>query len=295
MTGARYISPRLHHLHRSTRGLLPTPNRPNEKTTRISKRNSVRLVSAALDTVDNRNILSDSHPQQESMQSLDIEGSEGSRKHIAINELRAMKGAGILQLLAEDRTGSYRSKIQKILSKGVRKCQRNALDLAGKVPFSLLMEKIGVDQHQLWVDSAQAGGLYDTADGFLPRKRAFVEIKGARLKAGTKNQYMMKKIRHIGTDWHYLAFVCRVAEPDDWLDADAYDRSGLWLGVVRRDDYMNALKTAKMENRREISVTVTPGNGTASGGKASKSWIGNCIHWTKSSDLTKSWFDRVFC
>ena len=147
----------------------------------------------------------------------------------------------------------------------------------------------------MWVDSAQAGGLYDTADAFFPWKKASVEIKGARLKAGTINQCVIKKIRHLGTDWNFLVFVCRFQEPDDWLDTDAYDDCCFWLGVVRRDDYMTALKTARKENKREISVTVTPGNGTASGGKSSRSWIGNYIHWIKSADLTASWFNRVFC
>ncbi len=102
-----------------------------------------------------------------------------------------MRGAGILQLLADDTSGSYHAKLYKILSKGVRRCERNALDLAGKVPFSLLMKRIGVDRHKLWVDSAQAGGLYDTADAFLPREMAYVEIKGAKLKSGTKRMGLL--------------------------------------------------------------------------------------------------------
>jgi hypothetical protein len=228
------------------------------------------------------------------MRSLDFQGYDGQAKHLSINELTAMKGAGILHLLANDRTGSYRSKLQHILAKGVPKLQRNALDLAGKVPFSLMMKRIGLDSKQLWVDSAQAGGLYETADAFLPRKLAYVEIKGARLKAGTKNQYLMKDIRHIRTEWNFLVFVCRSSQPADWLDPADYDRCGFWLGVVRREDYMAALKGTKLENQPEISVTVTPGNGIASGGKPSKSWIGNYISWIRSTDLTAAWIDNVF-
>ena len=205
-----------------------------------------------------------------------------------------MKGAGILHLLANDRTGSYKSKLQHILAKGVRKQHRNALDHAGKVPFSLMMKRIGVDSQQLWVDSAQAGGLYDTADAFLPQKMAYVEIKGARLKAGTINQYLMKDIRHIGTDWNFLVFVCRFSQPADWLDPADFDRCGFWLRVVKRKDYMAALRGTRHENKQEISVTVTPGSGIASGGKPSKSWLGDCISWTRSTDLTPAWFDSVF-
>jgi len=321
MTGARYIA---HRLSRSSPRLLPTLLRPNEASSKISKRKCLQIGAATVNALVQESLRSlqgrDGQQQvnaveesmhsldsqgrdgqanqqvnaQESMHSLDYQGCDGQAKHLSMNELKAMKGAGILQLLANDRTGSYKSKLQQILAKGVQKKQRNALDLAGKVPFSLMMKRIGVDCEKLWVDSAQAGGLYDTADAFLPQKIAYVEIKGARLKAGTKNQYLMKDIRHIGTDWNFLVFVCRSSPPADWLDPADYDRSGFWLGVIRREDYMAALKGTKLEKKTEISVTVTPGNGTASGGKKSKSWIGNCISWTRSADVTPAWFDNVF-
>ena len=286
VTGARYISNRLRT--RSSPRLLPTPLRPNEPSPKLSKRKCLRIAAATVDALD---AMSSRH---ESLHSLDFPGYDGKAKHLSINELTAMRGAGILHLLANDRTGSYKSKLQHILATGVRKKHRNALDLAGKVPFSLMMKQIGVDSQQLWVDSAQAGGLYDTADAFLPRKMAYVEIKGARLKAGTKNQYLMKDIRHVGTDWNFLVFVCRSSPPADWLDPAEYDRCVFWLGVIRREDYMAAVKGTKLENERKISVTVTPGNGTDSGGKPSTSFIGNYISWTRSTDLTPAWFDSVF-
>ena len=324
MTGARCIAHRLRS--RPSPRLLPTLLRPNEASSKISKRKCLQIGAATVNALEQESLRSlqgrDGQQQvnaveesmhsldsqgrdgqanqqvnaveQESMHSLDYQGCDGKAKHLSMNELKAMKGAGILQLLANDRTGSYKSKLQQILAKGVQKKQRNALDLAGKVPFSLMMKRIGVDGKKLWVDSAQAGGLYDTADALLLPKIAFVEIKGARLKAGTKNQYLMKDIRHIGTDWNFLVFVCRSSQPADWLDPADYDRSGFWLGVIRREDYMAALKGTKLENKPEISVTVTPGNGTASGGKKSKSWIGNRIAWTRSPDLTLEWFDKVF-
>jgi hypothetical protein len=265
--------------------------------------------------------------QQESLQSLDFpvyslwifqENPETvnncKAKHLSINELTAIKRAGIHHLLANDRTGSYKSKLQRILAKGGRKQHRNALDLAGKVRFSLVMQQIGVASQQLWVDSAQAGGLCDTADALLPRKVADVEVKGARLKAGTRNQYLVKDIGHLGADWNFLVFVCRSSQPVDWLKPAEYDRCGFWLGVIRRENYMAELKGAELENKQElsvtvcfctdfchrnlsvteISVTVTPGSGIASRGKLSKSWIGNYISWTRSTDLTPAWFDSVF-
>jgi hypothetical protein len=164
---------------------------------------------------------------------------------------------------------------------------------AGKVPFSQLMKRIGFDHNKLWVDSAQAGGLYGTADAFMPEKKFFIEIKGARMKAGTKSQFLMKNVRHLGADWDVLVFVCRSKEPTDWLDPREYDRCGFWIGVVTRTDYMAALRAHGQEQRESISFTVTPGLGAACGGKRSKGWIGDKIHWIKSSDLTASWFDSV--
>ena len=276
------------------------------------------MAGSALDAMHARALVETQNDAsgQDSMQSLDLGGINGEPKHLSINELCAMKGSGILQLLATDRSGSYRDKLQETLSKGVRKLHRNALDLAGlvmtvsnilctylsffyafkfagKVPFSRLMKRIGFDHKTLWVDSAQAGGLYGTADAFMPEKRIFIEIKGARMKAGTKNQFLMKNVRHLGTEWDVLVFVCRRKEPTDWLDANEYDRCGFWLGVVTREDYMAAVEDHGKQNLSSISFTVTPGLGAACGGKRSKSWIGDKIHWIKSSDLNSSWFDAV--
>lgn len=153
------------------------------------------------------------------------------------------------------------------------------------------MERVGFDHKQLWVDIAQAGGLYETADAFMPYKELFLEIKGARRKAGTKSQFLMKNVRHLGTNWDVLVFVCRSQEPTDWLDPSEYDRCGFWIGVITRKDYMDAIEAHGQQHRLSLSFTVTPGNGAACGGKRSKGWIGDIIRWTKSSDLTASWFE----
>ena len=156
-----------------------------------------------------------------------------------------------------------------------------------------MMKRIGFGHDELWIDIAQAGGLYGTADAFMPNRKMFIEVKGARMKAGTKSQFLMKNVRHLGTDWDVLVFVCRSKEPTDLLDPQEYDRCGFWLGVVTRKDYMASLIKHGKENRSSISFTVTPGLGAACGGKKSKGWIGDKIHWIKSSELTASWFDAV--
>ena len=172
MTGARYIA---HRLSRSSPRLLPTLLRPNEASSKISKRKCLQIGAATVNALVQESLRSlqgrDGQQQvnaveesmhsldsqgrdgqanqqvnaveQESMHSLDYQGCDGQAKHLSMNELKAMKGAGILQLLANDRNGSYKSKLQQILAKGVQKKQRNALDLAGKVPFSLMMNRCG--------------------------------------------------------------------------------------------------------------------------------------------------------
>jgi hypothetical protein len=204
-----------------------------------------------------------------------------------------MRGASILDLLFKDQKGEYRSKLQDVFTKGYSKNSCHALDLAGKIPFSLLMQSIGVKHTELWVDSAHSGGLYDTADAFIPSIKAFLEIKSARLKAGSKMQFQIKKICHLNTTWTFLVFVCRGTQPNDWLDTAEYN--GFWIGVVDRKTYMTQLKAAGLEKMHSLNVTVTPGTGAASNGGYCKSWIGNHIKWTKFEDVKdKMWWTETF-
>ena len=236
----------------------------------------------------------ESADEHQSMQSMDLPHPCMGSTHMSQNVLRAMKGTGILQLLAEDKNDNFLMKLQKILVDGVHRNRRNALDLAGKVPFSLKMKQIGQNQNTLWVDSAQAGGLYDTADALIPALLAFLEIKGAKLKSGSKGQFQIKKIRIEGTSWSFLVIVCRTQEPDNWTDPAEYDRCGFWMGVVSRKDYEEALLKAGISTRKTMNVTVTPGNGAANGGKKSRSWLGDYIKWTRFEDLSSNWWTQTF-
>ena len=145
-------------------------------------------------------------------------------------------------------------------------------------------------------NGSQAGGLYSRSDGFFAQTKAFLEIKGAKLKKGTLNQFQIKKIRVHGTEWSTLVLVCRSREPLDWTNPAEYDRCGFWFGVVSRKDYEEALRLSPFKDRKEVSVTVTPGNGRASGGKSSRSWLGDKILWTRSEDIANQpdWLAKTF-
>jgi hypothetical protein len=217
------------------------------------------------------------------------------KKHFTKSELSAMRASNLLELLAKDSDGQFRSKLRKLINEGYKKNSCHALDLVGKLPFSLLMSRIGVRKEDLWVDSALSGGLYSTADGFMPRLKAFIEIKSARLKAGTKNQFQMKKIRILNTSWNYLVFVCRTKPPSDWLETSEYSGCGFWVGVIDRATYVARLKAKGWENKDVVNVTVTPGTGMATGNAKSKSFIGDYIKWTRFEDVKDlHWWNTTF-
>ena len=157
------------------------------------------------------------------------------------------------------------------------------------------MLSIGVNHKELYVDSALSGGLYSSGDAFIPCRRTFLEIKSAKVKSGTENQFQIKKIRHRNTNWRYLIFVCRTKRLNDWLDPAEYNGCGFWIGVVDRETYMARLIANGLTNKTAIDVTVTPGTGAASNGSYCRSWLGDYIKWTKFEDIKdKNWWKETF-
>ena len=207
-------------------------------------------------------------------------------EHLDKPMLRGMLANNILCLWQT--CGRYRIKVRTMLQAGRQ--GRNAFDLAGKLPFSLKMMSLGVTERDLLVDSAQAGGLFGTADGFFCKTSRFLEIKGAKDKnRATRNpdqakkQFEIKKVRVKNTSWQDLIIVCRPEAPNDWTSVIEYDRCGFWLGHVTRTDYLAALRAAGKPEDKALSVTVTPG------AENSKNWLGRHIEWIQFRDLTSEW------
>ena len=231
----------------------------------------------------------------DTVESLDVSVRANQKQRFTKNEILAMRATSILDLLHKDKKGEFRKKLSNTFAHGLSKNSCHALDLAGKVPFGLLMKSIGVNHNELYVDSALSGGLYSSADAFIPGSGTFLEIKSAKLKAGTQKQFQIKKISHLNTSWKYLIFVCRTKQPDDWLNPDEYSRCDFWVGVVDRETYMARLKASKWKHRTLINLTVTPGTGAASNGGHSSSWLGDYIKWTKFEDIKDiSWWKETF-
>ena len=231
----------------------------------------------------------------DSVQSLDVSVQANTKLHFTKNEILAMRATSILDLLNKDSKGEFRNKLKNTFAKGMSKNSCHALDLAAKVPFCLLMQSIGVNHRELYVDSSLSGGLYSSADAFIPRTGTFAEIKSAKVKAGSKHQFQIKKIRHLGTSWKYLIFVCRTKQLKDWLNPAEYSSCGFWIGVIDRETYMTLLKAKGWEKKTSIDVTVTPGTGAISKGGYCRSWLGDHIKWTKFEDIKDiKWWNETF-
>ena len=205
--------------------------------------------------------------------------------HLTKRMLCGMSGSNILSLWQG--SAHFREQVKITLQKGVSCQRRNALDLAGKVPLSLKLLSIGVTNEELLIDFAQAGGLFGTDDGFIYRLKQFLEIKGAKRKRNTKNQFHIKKISVVGTGWMHLFLICRGKEPTEWTDVREYDECDFWLGYVTRDSYMTALQESGRLDVPLVDVTVTPGRS-----EKSRSWLGKHIKWVKFSDLTLAWWKQ---
>jgi hypothetical protein len=205
--------------------------------------------------------------------------------HLTKRMLCGMSGVNILSLWPD--SAGFRQQVKTTLQTGVSCQRRNALDLAGKVPLSLKLLSLGVNNAELLVDFAQAGGLYGTDDGFIYSLKEFLEIKGAKRKKNTKNQYHIKKISVLGTGWRHLFLICRGKEPTEWTSVSEYDACDFWLGYVTRDGYMTALQESGRLDMPLVDVTVTPGRS-----EKSNSWLGKYIQWVKFRELTLEWWKK---
>ena len=282
--------------------LLPNRYRSHEQPARLSTRVCKAAANAVVEGLEQQLVTERiANPRlsrqvtNDSVQSLDVSVRANQKQRFTKNEILAMRSTSILDLLHNDTKGEFRKKLKDTFAHGLSKNSCHALDLAGKVPFGLLMQSIGVNHKELYVDSALSGGLYSSADAFIPGSGTFLEIKSAKLKAGTEHQFQIKKIGHLNTSWKYLIIVCRTKQPKDWLNPDEYNRCCFWVGVVDRKTYMERLMASRWKDRSIIHLTVTPGTGAASNGSYSSSWLGDYIKWTKFEDIKDiSWWKETF-
>ena len=165
---------------------------------------------------------------------------------------------------------------------------RDGNDLAGKLPLSIMFTALGIDD--VLIDSAQAGGIFGTSDGFIKPLKEFVEIKGASAKkretkesSKAKHQYEFNNIRLKETSWKHLFLVCRSQQPNDWFSMEEYQRCDFWLGYATRDRLLAELATESL-TPSIVRATVTPG------GKYPKNSLGRALTWVKFQDVTKEWF-----
>ena len=114
----------------------------------------------------------------ETVQSLDVSVQGMNRQHFTKNEIFAMQTTSILDLLYEDSKGEFRKDSTDAFAHKLFPC--HALDLAGKVPFSLLMLSIGVNHKELYVDSVLSGGLYSQQMPSSPAAEHFLRSRAQR-------------------------------------------------------------------------------------------------------------------
>lgn len=282
--------------------LLPNRYQPHQQPARLSSRVCKAAANTVVAGLDRKLMAArlttsslSGQATNDTVKSLDVSVQARQKLHFTKNEILAMRATSILDLLHKDSNGEFHKKLKNTFAQGLKKGSCHALDLAGKVPFSLLMRSIGVNHKELYVDSALSGGLYSSADAFIPSSGTFLEIKSAKLKAGSKNQFQIKKIRHQNTSWRYLIFVCRTKQPKDWLNPDEYNHCGFWIGVIDRETYMALLIANGLNDKISINVTVTPGTGAASNGGRSRSWLGDYIKWTRFEDIKDiNWWKDTF-
>uniref|UniRef100_A0A7S0M4W2 Uncharacterized protein n=1 Tax=Cryptomonas curvata TaxID=233186 RepID=A0A7S0M4W2_9CRYP len=214
-------------------------------------------------------------------------------QHLSRNLVRAMIAVNMLLLCGSP---VYCKDMGKLLKCGIPQKGRDAFDAAGKFVLSKKLLSLGIEESQIYIDSAQAAGPCGTADGFIPGSRKYIEIKGAGAKSrgsrvqgpDARPQFQASGIRD--GSWGLLALVGRERNPKDWTSMAEYDACGFWLGLVEREVFNAAHLAAglgKDGGRWEEQVVVSPfteGQRVRHG-----SWLSPHVRWIKFQDLTLEW------
>jgi len=228
-------------------------------------------------------------------ESMDAELPEGdvhNQHHLSRRVLNAMNAINAFRLA---KCQHWLSRKRAELAEGVKGRKRDALDAAGKLTLTLKLMSLGITEQQLVIDTAQAGGVCENADGFNLMSREFLEIKGSCAKSrcdrivGSKarQQFAASDLSFDGTWWKKLAFVARTREPENWTNVAEYDECGFWLGIAKRERCEEELRKAGKSLLGKHTVVVSPW--TRDKQVCHRSWLGPCIEWIRFKDLTKQW------
>lgn len=236
------------------------------------------------------------HSQEAEVHSIDVNlpgdmSANVVRHHVTRGVVRAMMAVNMLLLCG---ASVYCTEMGDMLQHGIPRKGRNAFDAAGKFVLSMKLLSLGVNESQIYIDSAQAAGPCGTSDGFIPGSGKYIEIKGARAKsrgdrmqgADARKQYAACDIRNGG--WSLLTLVARERDPNDWTSVAEYDACGFWLGLVRREEFDHARTAAGIPNDMPITVVVSP---FTEGQRIRRpgSRLSPHVRWIRCQDLTRDW------
>ena len=277
-------SEQLGHIHLSTNSQndLPTNSSPrvSDVCESVESNQSVGSIVQSIDAF---------LPANGSM------SSQPCTQHLTRRILQAMQAINALSLA---QCPQWLSAKRSELAHGVKLRKRNALDGAGKLTLACKLMSLGVTQLQLVVDTAQAGGVCENADGINLSAKEFLEIKSSIAKArsdralgpNARRQYTVEGLRFTDTWWQKLILVCREKNPTDWTDVAEYDACGFWLGVVSRRKCEVALAAAGKSANNVQNVVVSPW--TLDMHILHKSWLSPLVEWIRFKDLTREWLKQ---
>jgi hypothetical protein len=196
---------------------------------------------------------------------------------------RALAASNLLQLL---QCQAYRDQLNTQVLTGVRSNNRDALDIAGKLPLAVKALEMGISLGDFNIDPAQAGGLlgkFDAAVGGASGAASEgVEIKGAGSTSGPRT-FKISRLRP-GTPFEHLMLVLRQADPTDWTDVRQLD-SLFWLGYMPRSAFDQAVAAkAGAAGQAELKASITIDS-------QRPSWLGRFVTFVPFHKLNKAWWD----
>jgi len=236
-----------------------------------------------------------SYPLQSMDVNLPSSQNRNRRRHLTKRILAAMMAMNLFTLIADS---VWRKDKGDQMLGGVPAKERDALDLAGKFPLARLLGQFGVTPKQLVIDTAQAGGVCENADGFITKTREYLEIKGSCAKKrndripgpNARPQFSVQGL-NFASWWNKLVIVGREQNPADWTSVAEYGRCGFWLGIATQQRCEEALRRKGLPLQGTYDVTVSPWTRETRHVRHG-SWLSPCVEWIRFEDLTREWLQQ---